>query len=264
MKKRGKIIRDTSLGQGLLSIGGEQFAFVLEGLWKSDVAPACNMVVEVDLSEDNQITAIAIVPDAQLAKEQAAVAVAAAKEKGAQLGSAIVAKFGFETLAAIAILAMGWFTLNTISIQISSDSSVGMSFWKVLTIVNSPSDLMNLGSTSSGAGMYGFLAIIALIGPLAPYFWKDPRAYLGGLLPLAFMLFVGVMIYMGINDGVKEARGAASLFGGGAANIASEMANSMVKEILKAISIGAGAYLSIVASLYFAGKGGIKFFAAKA
>lgn len=80
----------------------------------------------------------------------------------------------------------------------------------------------------------------------------------------ADMLFVGVMIYTGINDSIQEARGAANLFGGRAANIASEMANSMAKEILKAISIGAGAYLSILASLYFAGKGSIKFFAAKA
>lgn len=262
MNKRGKIIRDTSVGQGLLSIGGQQYPFDLEGVWKSDVAPTINMVVEVELDGNDKITSIHTVPDSQLAKEQAAVAVSAAKEKGAQIASGLLAKFGVETLVAMAVLVLGWFAFNTVSVQVSSAYSLGFSFWKVLAVVNSPMGIMNAGAAGGGTGIYGFLAIVALVAPLAPYFWKDHRAYLGGLLPLLFVLFVGAMIYLGINDGIKQAQGVANMFGG--QRMAEELTSGMAKEVLKAITIGIGGYLSIVASLYFAAKGTIKFLAAKA
>jgi len=52
---------------------------------------------------------------------------------------------------------IGWFFLTAASIQSRSGPS---------------------------AGFYGFLALVALAGPFVPYFWKDQRASLGGLLPL--------------------------------------------------------------------------------
>jgi hypothetical protein len=47
------------------------------------------------------------------------------------------------------------------------------------------------GRGSPSAGLYGFLAIVALAGPFLHYFWKDKRAVLAGVLPLLFMLVIG-------------------------------------------------------------------------
>jgi hypothetical protein len=141
-------------------------------------------------------------------------------------------------------------------------------FWKTLGIVNSPAGVMNAfggASGNSGGGIYSVLAILALLAPMAPFFWSDPRAHLGGLLPLLFMIFIVVMIYFGINDGMKQAQSAASAFGGKQAQqLIAEMTSNMTAQALKAISVGMGGYLSIVISLYFAGKSTIKFLATKA
>jgi hypothetical protein len=79
------------------------------------------------------------------------------------------------------------------------------------------------------------------------------------------MLFVCVTIYWGIHDSAKQAQGAMSVFGGqGAAAMAAEMASAITEQALKALSIGLGTYLSVIASIYFAAKGTIKFLATRA
>ena len=39
MKKRGKVLRDTTLGPGLLIVEGQQYRFTLQGVWKSAAPP---------------------------------------------------------------------------------------------------------------------------------------------------------------------------------------------------------------------------------
>jgi len=261
MLKRGKILRDTSLGDGLLAIEGRQYPFRLDGRWKSDVAPKTDMVVEVAFSGADEVASITAVTDTQLAREQAELALSAVKEKSALLASGVVARFGVELLAAMALLLLGWFVLNTISIQLSSSYGIGISFWQTLAVINSPSGVMNAfgAGGGNGGGIYSALAL------LAPFFWKDPRAHLGGVLPLLCMALVAAMIYSGIQDGIKQAQIAASSFGGlQAQQMIADMTAGMVAQAIKAISIGAGGYLSLLASLYLAAKGVIKFLAAKA
>jgi hypothetical protein len=267
MKNRGKILRDTNAGPGLLSIDLVQHPFTLEANWKSDLPPKVGMVVEVEQDAAGAVLTVTPVADTQLAKEQAELAMLAAKVKGGELAAGLTARFGVPTLAAMAALLVGWFFLNTVAIQISSAYGVGLSFWKILAVLNSPAGLMaSLGGMGSGGGgAYSFMCIVALIAPLAPQVWKDKRAHLGGVVPLAFMLLVAVMIYLGISDSLKQAQGMANAFGGAqAARMADNVGGEMLREALRAISIGAGGYLSLLASLYLAGRGAIKFLAAKA
>jgi uncharacterized protein YuzE len=266
MVKRGKVIRDTNLGPGLLAIGGSQYPFTLEGIWKSETAPKPNMAVEVDFHEDGSIAAIRAVNESQLAKEQADKAIEVAKESGARLASTLVATFGIEVLVATATLVVGWFFLNMINVQVMEGMKTGATFWQALSILNSPMGILAaLGGTAGSTGAYGFFAIAALLGPFLHFVWKDPRAHLGGALPLLFMLLIGLMIYMGISDSVKQSQAAAGAFGGREVQqFAAKMAAEMTKEAMKAISIGLGAYLSAAASLYLAAKGGMKYLAAKA
>lgn len=266
MNHRGKILRDTNAGPGLLSSGGNQHPFTLESHWKSDQPPRVGMVVDVALDDAGSLAAVMPVADTQLAKEQADLALQAAKAKGGALAAGLTARFGMPTLVAMGVLVVAWFFLNTIAVQVSSQYGVGMSLWKLLGVLNSPAGLMSgLNGGGASSGIYGFLCIVALLGPLLPQVWADKRAHLGGLLPLAFMLMIALMFYFGINDGVKQAQGAASMFGGEqAARMAESVSSMMLREAMRAISFGPGFYLSLVASLYLAGRGLMKFLAAKA
>ena len=262
MKKRGRILRDANSGVGLVSAEGQQFEFKLEGIWKSDVAPTLNMVVEVELDAANKVISITAVNENQLAKEQADKALEALKEKSSAAFDDISARVGKPVLIATGALAVSWFFLNTVSIQISQSTNFGITFWKVLGIVNSSGGLNALqGGGGGDTGIYGFLAAASLIGPFASQFWKDSRAHLANCLPLILMLFVGISIYMSIQSGMQSAGSAGALFGG---DSASKFAQSMMDEVMKAFHLGAGAYISVLASIYLAFTGAKKYLVAKA
>jgi hypothetical protein len=246
MTKRGKILRDTSAGSGLLVAEGQQYPFLLEGVWKSETLPAVGMSVDVDFDASGQITSIRAVTDAQLSKEKTDAAMAAAKEKSAAIASGIVAKVGAPNLIAIALLLIGWFFLNAIAIK-SPLGSMGYTFWQLLGFVNAKNAfqvMVEAGTGTFSAGAYGLLAFIAILAPFVQYFWKDKRAILGGVLPLLFMLLIGLIAHSGYNS---------ALGAGSGVDPNDPMVQEMRSEISAAISIGAGVYLSVLASLYFAG-----------
>lgn len=255
MKKRGKVLRDAHLGPGLLMIEGQQYPFVLEGVWKSEVPAKPGLVVEVEFDPQGNITGITAVPESQLAKEQAEAALAVAKEKGAQLGSAMVAKFGLPVLIAEVLLIVSWFFLSAASIH-TPFGSLDFTLWQVLGYlnVNNPFELLMQGGRGSASpGFYGLLAVVALAGPFLHYFWKDKRAVLGGVLPLLLLLSVGLAIRSSIASTFSDAGGAPQAF-----------MDQAREEAMKAISMGLGSYLAGLVSLYFAGISAKKFLVAKA
>lgn len=266
MKKRGKVVRDTSVGTGLLMAGGKQYPFELEGMWQSETAPRVNMVVDVEIDDEGNVDTVTFVPETQLAREQAEVAMHAARDKGLTLGKEAVARFGAATLGAMIALVLGWFVLSTVNVQISGSYSEGLTLWKILGVLNSPAEFMRaVRSGNGGAGVYGFLACVALAGPLLPFFIKDRRATLGGLLPLAFMIFVGYQIYAGLISSLQQMNDFANILGGAeAARYARQIAAEVTKEALRAFSLGLGAYLAFAASVFFAGRSVIKYFASRA
>jgi len=72
----------------------------------------------------------------------------------------------------------------------------------------------------------------------------------GGLAPLVFMLIAGIMVRSSLH----------SVFGG---NDAGSLGQQMRDQAMSAVSVGLGAYLSILVSIYFAGVGTKQFLAAK-
>jgi len=244
MSKRGKILRDTNAGPGLVNVDGQQYQFTLEGVWKSAVPPKPDMAVEVDFAADGTVNSIAAVAESQIAKEQAELVMAAAKEKSKAVATAAVAKFGLPTLVATGLLIIGWFFLTTASIQ-SPLGNLNYTFWQVLGFVNAGGAAQSFmdGRGSPSAGLYGFLAIIALAGPFLHYFWKDKRAVLGGTLPLLFMLIIALMARNEI----------AGVGGAYTAGVPAEMLKQMRDQAMQAVSMGLGAYLSLLVGFYFAG-----------
>src|SRR5882724_9440555 len=167
MTKRGRVLRDTTSGPGLLMIEGQQYRFSLEGVWKSERPPKPGLVVDVELDARGKVQSIIVVPDSRLAREQAeAAAAGVARQKGENLASSRRAKIGMPSLAAAGLLAAAWFFLTAASIQFPFPGRLEFTFWQILGFLNAASVPELLDRTSGpSAGVYGFVAGVALLGP---------------------------------------------------------------------------------------------------
>ena len=237
MTKRGRVLRDTTSGPGLLMIEGQQYPFSLEVQWKSEAPPRPGLVVDVELDARGRVQGITVVPDSQLAREQAEAASSLAHQTGQNLASSLVTRIDMPSLAATGLLAVAWFFLTAASIQVPFPGKPEFTFWQILEFLNAgnvPELLDRSGGPSTG--LYGLAAVVALAGPFIHHLWKDKRALLGGLLPLVFMIIIGIAVRSSIHSGFGSA----------------DVAKLSHVNAAKAVSLGMGTYLSILASLYFA------------
>jgi hypothetical protein len=220
-------------------IEGQQYRFSLEGVWKSETPPKLGLVVDVELDARGKVQSIIVVPDSRLAREQAEAADGVARQKGENLASSRLAKIGMPSLAAAGLLAAAWFFLTAASIQFPFPGRLEFTFWQILGFLNA-GNVPELLDRSSGpnTGLYGLAAMVALAGPFIHHFWKDKRALLGGLLPLVFMVVVGIAVRSSIHGALAD----------GSADVSKQSHD----ETMKAVSLGLGTYISLLASLYFA------------
>jgi hypothetical protein len=131
---RGKILRDTSMRSGLITVTGQQYPFAPENVWKSDVPPpATGMSVDVEFDAAGEIVGLRSIPDSQIAKEQAELALASARDKSGKLVAAAVARFDLPTLAAVDVLFLGWFSFSALSIQ-TPLGRLDYTFWQLLGV----------------------------------------------------------------------------------------------------------------------------------
>lgn len=229
MKKRGKVLRDTTSGPGLIMLEGQQYRFSREGVWKSEAPPKPGLVVDVELDAHGEVQAITVVPASQLAREHAASQL---KERNA--AASLLATVGVTNLAAGGLLAAVWFLMPAISIQAPFAERLEFTFWQLLGLLRASTfQVLMDGGESPGAGLYGFVAIVALAGPFFHCLWKDKRAFLGGLLPLAFMIVAGIAIRHSLQTALATR-------------------NATYTATSTAVSIGLGTYISILVGLYFA------------
>ncbi|HET9409566.1 MAG TPA: hypothetical protein VFO39_20160 [Candidatus Sulfotelmatobacter sp.] len=253
---RSKIIKVPDASPGLIFINGQQKEFRIENMWKSPVAPAPNMNVDVDLDSNGTIVAVSQVPDAQIAREQAEVALKGATEKGKKLWASAVAAAGLPNLVAGILLFISWIFLTATSMQGSYGGQQDYTFWQVLGLLNASNLLEAVQrNTHPSAGIYGFLALVCLLAPFAYVVWKDKRAHLGGVAPLLFMIIVAIMF--------RSSLGSAVTGGATATGAYREAQKQVIDEFMKTVSLGFGAYLGMLISLYFAGVGTMKFLGAK-
>lgn len=244
MKTRGKVLRDASSGPGLLIVDGQQYPFSLEGLWRSAIPPKAGQDVEVEFDDQMHLTAITPVPGPAVSPNHSETAAAlAAKEKGLQVVRALTAKFGASTLIGLLLLLIGWFFFTTLSIAVPFSGSIKLSFWQVLGLVNSSNPIAALDPGASlSAGIYGLLAVIALAGPLVPYFWKDKRASLAGTAPLLLTILIWIVARHSIQNAFVPA----------AAGPFAEAAKEVGSEAMQAVSFGFGAWFSALVAAWFA------------
>ncbi len=242
-------MHEPGAGPGLLIVEGQQHPFHIEGVWRSEVPATPGLTIEVDFDPEGRITSITAISETQLAKEQAAVAGAQVRDAWRKLAAVV----GWANLAGAGVLLMGWFFLPALSIQPPFLGKLQFSFWELLGLLNANNPLEALAQRGgTGSGFYGFLAIVALTGPFISLFWKDRRATLAGVLPLVFMLVVGLMVRSSLMGA----------YGGNVDGPLREIATQAREVGMQAVTIGFGSYLSLLVSAYFATVGTRRFLAA--
>ena len=256
MARRGTILRDTSAGTGLLVVDGTQHPFELTGMWRSTVPPRTGMVVDVAFDDAGAVVGVSAVAESVLARERADQAMAAVKDRGGALAGAMVSRFGRNDLIAIGLLIVAWFILTAGTFAGGMLGDVTFTFWQVLGYLNSggQSLMRRMNGGGAGAGFWGVLAIAALAGPFVHHLWKDRRANLAALLPLALMLLVLVVLYSKVGSAGSAAEGLLGAEG-------SQMMSQMRQQMRAAISFGMGTYLAFPVAIYFAGSGVKRFLA---
>lgn len=243
MAKRGKVLRDPYAGPGLLIVEGRQYPFLIEGVWRSEVPPKPGLPVEVEFDSLDKVIGLTAVPESQIATEQAEIALKMAKKRGAALAASVVAKFGLQRIVAAGLIIFSWIFLSAASLELPFLGRLEFTFWQALGYLNAGNPMQGLERHSNpSVGVWGFLAVVALAGPFLPHFWKNKRAALGGVLPLAFMVIVGIAIRSSLQ----------SSFGSAIEGPYGNIQRQAQDEMMNAFSLGFGAYLSIVVSLYFA------------
>lgn len=254
---RGKIMRDTNAGPGIVFVNGEQKTFTLETHWKSSSPPKVGSIVDIELDEQGNAATVTLVDEAAIAKEQAQKALNFASKNSKQYLGILVARVGAPTLIAVGLLAVAWLYFAAITIQISGTYRESISFYDVLKLVNTGGSLEGIGSLKySGAGFFGFLMYMVILAPVASHFHSNKYLQLGYCAPLLFWVGIGLTVYFSIRSKVSAAQGmAAGFFGQKASEMADQMVAQMISMTLKAISMGLGFYISAVVVTYLAAIG---------
>ena len=260
---RGRILRDTNNGIGLISLGGRQMPFTLETNWRGEIAPVVQMTVDVVLDDAGNVVSVAPVSDKEVAQEKL-------KEMSGNLSRQLqdqipmvkvyAGMIGTPTLIAVSLLFIGWVWLSMATVRISEGLTQGATMFDLLRLINTGGSLQSFGGSSSGSsGIYGFVCVIAMLAPLAPALIRHRYISLAYFAPLFFLIVLSFASYMKMRSFADDAR---QSLGGlvGSAQMAN-MANAMMDQILAAVSVGAGAYISSTVALYLAVQGGIKFLA---
>jgi hypothetical protein len=234
MQKQGKILRDCSNGNGLVSSQGEKWEFNLETHWKSDDPPQAGAGVNFVLDDNKQLVSVeAINSRAEMERKLKDIG-GKLKTDGLpiarSLGKGLLAYAGIPRLVLFVLLLITWYGFNN-SLKIQT---LGLNFFDVLAIVNKSPEILQKGSGGS-SGFYGVLAWISLLAILLPIVWKNRVAYLGGFLPL----LIHLMAFIGQRFSLRSY----------ASEIGSGFAQQMVEQLIAAISFGFGFYASLLLCL---------------
>lgn len=245
-RSRGTIIKVPDTTPGLLMIEGQQLTFMLEGRWKSPVAPAANMVVEVDLNDAGVVSAITVVDSQQLAKEKFDQFSGLAQQHGKEAAAiarqgvgALAVRMGTPTLIAAVALWVAWFFLPTVSVEFFLVSR-SFTFWQILGL--NEAALSN--ASASDHGLFALIGLVAIAAPFAVPFLRHPRAKLLNAAPLVYLVAAIIGLLLRINSATSGA--------GAGSEIARGMAREVASAAWEALSIGLGTYVLLAATGFLA------------
>lgn len=230
---RGTIVKVPDITPGLLFVKGEQAPFTLEGRWRSPVAPAANMPVDVDFDHNGAIVGIAVVDREQLARERLDQLGGLAQQHGKRAAGmarkglgALAGRMGAAPFAATIVLWTAWFLLPAVSIE-SFVTNESLTFWQLLA-----RDLRDPLNLPGGHGLWAFIGLLAIAAPAAAPFAQHPHARYLNAAPLVYLLLAALKLRWDISRVFDDPE--------------------ISKAFLDAISFGIGAWVLGLAALFLA------------
>jgi hypothetical protein len=205
---RGTIIKAPDSTPGLLYVQGQQKSFTLEGIWRSPVAPAPNMIVDVDLDAAGNITALTAVTADQPAQSAAHTgqAGAAAAEQGKQAMKAakkgigvMAAKMGSLALGAAVLIVIAFFFFPALAVGAMGITALSYTFWNVAGME------AGMGGPSSSMGFWSLIGFVAVFAPFAVPFLKMAWAKYLNAAPLAFVLLTLIKVWWSYHSALSNA-----------------------------------------------------------
>lgn len=216
-QQTGTIIKTPDNAPGLLIVAGQQKPFTLEGVWKSPVAPAVNMAVNIEFDGAGSITGLSVVDPQQAAREKLNQIGGAAQQHGKEAAEiarqgagALVARMGKVTLAAAVAVWLAWFFMPGLGFSVSffgAGQTKSFTLWDALTL--DPNNNMNPGSI-------GFLNLVVIAGIAAPFvasFLRQKWARFLYAAPLACLLIAWFTVEYEFNQVLAASGIAANITG---------------------------------------------------
>jgi hypothetical protein len=244
---RGTIIKVPDTSPGLLSFNGQQRPFNLDGIWRSPVAPAVNMTVDVATDASGGIVGLSAVDSQQLAKEKLDQFSGVAQERGKQAAEiakqgvgALAARMGKVPMIATVLLWFAWFFLPSFSVNMIVDTK-SFTYWEFLGI--------DFGHSMAGFSVdHGFFSVIGFLAILAPFvapFVPHPNAKYLNAAPLAFLVLAFLKFKWEISHALGQSAKEMGEFG-------AEMAKAAQQTLSDAISTSWGLYVLVLAAIVVA------------
>jgi hypothetical protein len=161
-----------------------------------------------------------------------------------------------QTWIAIICLVVGWFFMATVVTTLGPVKQK-YHFFDMLTVMLNPSWLLyGLGSSHPvEAVLFGLIDLAVLVLPVVPFVVKKRSAWLLCLAPFLLMLVCGFELYQKTSGNYFEATQRAGGFARALVHFGNSVAVGAGNVAARHISIGLGAYLSLLASIYLMVKG---------
>jgi hypothetical protein len=248
MTTRGTIIKTPDATPGLVIVNGAQKSFTLEGVWRSPVAPAPNMTVDVEVDGGGSVVGISAVDSQQLAKEKLDRFSGIAQQQGKEAADiarqgvgALASRMGTAALVATVIVWVAWFFLPFVKIEFFLLNRT-LTYWDFLAL-----DMTNPQSPTGSRGLLGLLGMLCLVAPVARPFIQHARARFLNAAPLAFILLGYLLVYLRFSGGAGDVDENATL-----AEMAAGIQREAAKALLESMSISAAAVVLVGAAGYLA------------
>jgi hypothetical protein len=166
-------------------------------------------------------------------------------------------------LAAIAAIGLGWFAMATLVVNLGLWQQ-SIHFYDLLAVVNDPAGRLT-GINRAHPLMTLFFVLVcgaAVSAPLAPLFSTQRAAWLGYLVPFILMALSCAVLYTKTSASYFHADDTVPTVSTFLARVAQSAVARASDVVATHISIGAGAYIALLASGYLALRGVCRFRAA--
>jgi hypothetical protein len=157
---------------------------------------------------------------------------------------------------AVACVLAGWFWMN-ICVTTAGRIELRFHFYDMWELISRPALLFNglLDDRSAKQIVFGIVCILAALAPLSVYVRTSRNAWLASFAPLLLMVLCGALLYYKTSPDYFATDPHAGELGREFMKFANQVAGKVVGGLAKHITLGLGAYVSLLASIVIAVRG---------